>query len=226
MPLGPFFLDDGLEAFGRICSSFSRLSYSISIYSLRVNPVTSLGFLVYRHEKGLERMAACLHCSLMHSLDSTICHSPSNIIPYETNDLQHFSSFQKDGEFAWDEYKQGIILGSFFWGYVLTQIPGGRLAELFGGRKLLGYGILSTSIFTLLTPFAARASDTLLIFCRVLMGLGEVLLYYYKRGCWRTTHEYRHAALRILRNKTSSLKNNCLFEHPIRGLPFLLCMLC
>ncbi|XP_046439306.1 putative inorganic phosphate cotransporter isoform X1 [Daphnia pulex] len=83
------------------------------------------------------------------------------------------SGIVKDGEFAWDEYKQGIILGSFFWGYVLTQIPGGRLAELFGGRKLLGYGILSTSLFTLLTPFAARASDTLLIFCRVLMGLGE-----------------------------------------------------
>ncbi|KAK4016726.1 putative inorganic phosphate cotransporter isoform X1 [Daphnia magna] len=83
------------------------------------------------------------------------------------------SGLVKDGEFAWDEYKQGIILGSFFWGYVLTQIPGGRLAELFGGRKLLGYGILSTSVFTLLTPFAARASDTLLIFCRVLMGLGE-----------------------------------------------------
>lgn len=82
---------------------------------------------------------------------------------------------KQDGEFAWDEYRQGIILGSFFWGYVMTQIPGGRLAELFGGRKLLGYGILSTSVFTLLTPWAARASDTLLIFFRVLMGLGEVL---------------------------------------------------
>jgi hypothetical protein len=28
---------------------------------------------------------------------------------------------------------QGRILGSFFYGYVLTQVPGGRLAELFGG---------------------------------------------------------------------------------------------
>lgn len=100
-------------------------------------------------------------------------------MPCETNDLHSFDCQHKnkDGEFAWDEYKQGIILGSFFWGYVLTQIPGGRLAELFGGRKLLGYGILSTSVFTLLTPFAARASDTLLIFCRVLMGLGEVIRY-------------------------------------------------
>ena len=65
-------------------------------------------------------------------------------------------------------------MGSFFWGYIVTQIPGGRLAELFGARKLLGYGILSTSIFTLLTPVAARASDSMLIISRVLMGLGEV----------------------------------------------------
>ena len=47
------------------------------------------------------------------------------------------------------------------------------MAELFGARKRLGYGILSTSIFTLLTPLAARASDNLLISTRVLMGLGE-----------------------------------------------------
>lgn len=83
----------------------------------------------------------------------------------------------QDGEFAWDEYRQGIILGSFFWGYIVTQIPGGRLAELFGARSLLGGGILCTSILTLLTPVAARISDTMLILSRVLMGLGEVFVF-------------------------------------------------
>ena len=33
---------------------------------------------------------------------------------------------------AWHESKQGIILGMFFYGYVLTQLPGGRLAEIVG----------------------------------------------------------------------------------------------
>ena len=35
---------------------------------------------------------------------------------------------------------QGVILGMFFYGYVLTQLPGGRLAELFGGKWLFGMG--------------------------------------------------------------------------------------
>ena len=35
-----------------------------------------------------------------------------------------------DGPFLWSESKQGVILGMFFYGYVLTQLPGGRLAEV------------------------------------------------------------------------------------------------
>ena len=38
-----------------------------------------------------------------------------------------------------DDY-QGVILGMFFYGYVLTQLPGGRLAEIMGGKWLFGGG--------------------------------------------------------------------------------------
>ena len=38
----------------------------------------------------------------------------------------------KDPTMAWHESQQGIILGMFFYGYVLTQLPGGRLAEIVG----------------------------------------------------------------------------------------------
>jgi ACS family sodium-dependent inorganic phosphate cotransporter-like MFS transporter 5 len=61
-------------------------------------------------------------------------------------------------------------LGSFFYGYVVTQIPGGRLAEIFGGKWIFGIGILITSIFTLLTPLAANWSFYALIVVRVLEG--------------------------------------------------------
>lgn len=81
--------------------------------------------------------------------------------------------FQKDGEFLWDEYSQGIVLGSFFYGYVLTQIPGGRLAETLGGKLVYGIGVFLTSIFTLLTPIAARESFSALVVVRILEGLGE-----------------------------------------------------
>lgn len=65
-------------------------------------------------------------------------------------------------------------MGSFFYGYVLTQIPGGRLAEIFGGKLVFGLGVLMTAIFTLLSPIAAHMNFTLFIIVRVLEGMGEV----------------------------------------------------
>ncbi|XP_041776798.1 putative inorganic phosphate cotransporter isoform X3 [Anopheles merus] len=78
------------------------------------------------------------------------------------------------GEFDWDEELQGIILSSFYWGYVITHIPGGMLAEKFGGKWTLSLGILSTAFFTLITPWAVElGGSTALIVIRVMMGLGE-----------------------------------------------------
>jgi len=78
-----------------------------------------------------------------------------------------------DGPFNWDSEEQGLILGAFFYGYVLTQVPGGRLAELWGGKWLYGTGVLITSILTLLTPAAANAGVGMFTAVRILEGLGE-----------------------------------------------------
>ena len=83
--------------------------------------------------------------------------------------------FQEDGEFVWDESTQGLILGCFFYGYVLTQIPGGRLAELYGGKIVFGLGVLITGILTAISPLAAKLGTPVFIVVRVLEGLGEVL---------------------------------------------------
>lgn len=61
-------------------------------------------------------------------------------------------SSSSGGEYEWSESLQGIILGAFFWGYIVTQVPGGLLSEKYGGKYTLGLGILSTAIFTLITP--------------------------------------------------------------------------
>ena len=68
---------------------------------------------------------------------------------------------------------QSLVLGCFFYGYVLSQIPGGRAAEYFGGKWILGLGILITSIFTILMPIAAKIDFKLLVAVRVIEGLGE-----------------------------------------------------
>ena len=69
---------------------------------------------------------------------------------------------------------EGTILGSFFYGYIFTQLPGGWLATYLGGKWVFGIGILITSLLTIITPFAARQSVYLLVAVRIVEGIGEV----------------------------------------------------
>ncbi|XP_044758925.1 putative inorganic phosphate cotransporter isoform X2 [Coccinella septempunctata] len=82
--------------------------------------------------------------------------------------------------YPWDRETQGIILSSFYWGYLITHLPGGILAERFGGKYTLGLGILSTAVFTLITPTVIHLSDgkwQVLVALRVIEGLGEGTTY-------------------------------------------------
>ncbi|XP_068597753.1 sialin-like [Brachionichthys hirsutus] len=79
--------------------------------------------------------------------------------------------------YDWDSETQGWILGSFFYGYITTQVLGGYLANRFGPKWVLGSGILVAVIFTLLTPVAADLGAGFLIAVRVVEGIGEGVTY-------------------------------------------------
>ncbi|XP_045163989.2 sialin-like [Mercenaria mercenaria] len=76
-----------------------------------------------------------------------------------------------DDRFDWDKETQGFILGSFFLGYVLTQLPGGWLAGRYGGKHLYGWSMFVCAVATLLTPLAARTNVALLIVMRAVAGI-------------------------------------------------------
>ena len=78
------------------------------------------------------------------------------------------------GDFDWSNELQGYILGAFFYGYMSTQIPGGRLAERYGTKWLFAGSILSTSVLSLFTPVVAKWSPYALIVLRIAEGLTEV----------------------------------------------------
>ncbi|KAJ3631798.1 hypothetical protein MTP99_012906 [Tenebrio molitor] len=46
------------------------------------------------------------------------------------------TSTSESVQFDWTEAQKNDILGSFFWGYILTELPGGRLAEVVGAARL------------------------------------------------------------------------------------------
>jgi len=77
----------------------------------------------------------------------------------------------------WSPVLQGYILSSFFYGYIVTQLPAGLLTNLYGGRVFFGAGIGICAIVNLLIPLAAKASPGWLIFLRIIQGLSQGFIF-------------------------------------------------
>ena len=70
---------------------------------------------------------------------------------------------------------QGLILGAFFYGYAMTNIIGGMIAQKIGGKLLMLFGVAWTAALTLLTPILTTVGGFAAIFVvRLLEGVGEV----------------------------------------------------
>jgi ACS family sodium-dependent inorganic phosphate cotransporter-like MFS transporter 6/7/8 len=74
---------------------------------------------------------------------------------------------------------------SFFWGYIITQLPGGFLASRFPANRLFGTAIFLSSCLNLLIPTAAKLDPKAVIIARVIQGLVEGVTYPACHGIWR-----------------------------------------
>ncbi|XP_043566003.1 solute carrier family 17 member 9b [Chiloscyllium plagiosum] len=83
-------------------------------------------------------------------------------------------------QFGWDKTQSGIVLGSFFWGYCLTQIIGGHISDRLGGDKILLLSATSWGSVITLTPLIVHWSSTPILFLtlsRFLMGLFQGVFF-------------------------------------------------
>jgi MFS transporter, ACS family, solute carrier family 17 (sodium-dependent inorganic phosphate cotransporter), other len=77
------------------------------------------------------------------------------------------------GQFGWTQTQKGLVLSSFFVGYMLMMLVSGVLANRYGGKIVLGCAVLWWSLMTLLTPPAATMSLNALVVTRIALGAGE-----------------------------------------------------
>ncbi len=87
------------------------------------------------------------------------------------------ASIAMQEQFGWTETTKGIVLSSFFAGYLVLQVASGTLANRFGGKIVLGTAVVWWSLFTVLTPPAAIVSLPMLIAARIALGLGEAAVF-------------------------------------------------
>lgn len=139
--------------------------------------MTFLGFMCEYMMRNLLSIAITQITKKTYSNESIIsgevCAADNETFADDTDD-----GVTTEGTFEWSEALQGVILSSFYWGYIITHIPGGMLVEKFGGKMTLLSGIVATSILTFLTPLSITiGGPQLLIINRVVMGLCQGFIY-------------------------------------------------
>ncbi|XP_018336577.1 sialin isoform X2 [Agrilus planipennis] len=87
-------------------------------------------------------------------------------------------------EFDWNSKQTGLLLSSFFFGYITTQFVGGFIGAKVGGKKVFGLGLLVTAILTLLTPLLAKLSYEVLLAVRIVEGVFEGVTYPCIHAVW------------------------------------------
>ncbi|EDV31741.1 uncharacterized protein Dana_GF15508, isoform B [Drosophila ananassae] len=86
----------------------------------------------------------------------------------------------------WTVAVESHVDSSFFWGYLVTQIPGGFIASKFPANKIFGLSIVSSATLHLFVPFAMTLMHGHVVICvRVLQGLFEGVTYPACHGIWR-----------------------------------------
>lgn len=80
-------------------------------------------------------------------------------------------------EFDWTPETVGVVDSSFFWGYIVTQIPGGFLAARYPANRVFGSAIATSAFLNMLLPIAAKAGFQYVMLLRIFQGLVEVSLH-------------------------------------------------
>lgn len=87
-------------------------------------------------------------------------------------------------EFDWNKPLRSSMLASFFYGYIITQIPGGWLADRFGGKRVFGIAMAISGISNVLLPVCARLSYLSVFILRVITGLATGVTFPALQSIW------------------------------------------
>nr|XP_023411500.1 sodium-dependent phosphate transport protein 3 isoform X2 [Loxodonta africana] len=121
-----------------------------------------------------------LSIAIIAMVNSTEEHNMSNVSTEEpltdafNNPSRSIKEFNTGASvYEWSPETQGIIFSSINYGIILTLIPSGYLAGIFGAKHILGTGLLISSLLTLFTPLAANFGVILVIVIRTIQGMAQ-----------------------------------------------------
>ncbi|KAK7082812.1 hypothetical protein SK128_019836 [Halocaridina rubra] len=149
----------------RIALAFFAWLGFINLYMTRINLSVIIVAMVKRNNTGAN-LAPCLITENRTTETSSLASENSTTVEDDTNAIL----MNDEDVMDWDETTQGLILASFFYGYAMTQIIGGRLAELYGSKWLFGMTVALGGVSAILSPACARIHYGVFVFLRILQG--------------------------------------------------------
>jgi MFS family permease len=135
-------------------------------------------FLCYAQRNGL---AVGIVCMVNPDADNNMTSSNTNDSIVSQRNIPascHKHSIEKiktaSQVLLWPKQTRGIILGSFYWGYALTQIASSVAVNFLGPKKFLAILIFVSSIATIFIPVFSKLHPSVVILLRVLAGAAQV----------------------------------------------------
>ncbi|ELU12188.1 hypothetical protein CAPTEDRAFT_177109 [Capitella teleta] len=115
------------------------------------------------------------------------CNMGVAVIQMTSNETKPMNGFMVnvEPEFDWTPETIGLVDSSFFWGYLVTQIPGGYLASRYPANRIFGCAIATSSFLNLFIPGACRIHYVMVMLVRIVQGLVEGVTYPACHGIWR-----------------------------------------
>ncbi|CAF1132130.1 unnamed protein product [Adineta ricciae] len=83
----------------------------------------------------------------------------------------------------WPKSTRGFLLGSFYWGYALTQVASSVAVNLLGPKRFLALLIFASSMATILLPIFSKLHPSLVIALRIVAGAAQ-------GGLWPTIFRF------------------------------------
>ncbi|XP_067122848.1 sialin-like [Centruroides vittatus] len=91
---------------------------------------------------------------------------------------QNSTSTYKEGFYAWTQPTQGIILGSYYYGFVLAQLTGGAITFSLGPKKIFIISLFLSSTLTILTPVSGDVGVSIISLCQAFIGFAQGLAFH------------------------------------------------
>ncbi|ESO99487.1 hypothetical protein LOTGIDRAFT_113326 [Lottia gigantea] len=115
-----------------------------------------------------------LSVAIVCMVNSTGLNSTTDLI---NNHTRHSFPLSESGNLDWSSNEQTGLLSSFFYGYIILQLPGGWIASKFGAKRLVGAMMTLAGLITITMPLVAKKGIIYMYISRFLVGLFGGAIY-------------------------------------------------